>query len=147
MRSSDTGDVSKKLTELMFRTYYTYRDETRDMGDIGLCSHAFGILARVYYCEKIPTVNELTNMMHMKNPQLSKLLSIIEDHGYIERRRVEDNRRCVEIHITDSGKEYFERMMGIVRDRIEEDLEDRDIGDPTAVKRMIDRLYCALYID
>ncbi len=147
MREKDIADVSKKLTELMFRTHYTYRDETREAGDITVGSHAFGVLTKVYYSEKIHTVNELSAMMHMQNPQLSKLLTAIEKEGYIVRTRPKDNRRSVEITITDKGKAYVEGMMSIIENKIAEDLAQKDGGDLTPVKKALDQLYCALYID
>ena len=147
MREKDTAELAKKFSELMFRTYYTYRDETRESGDFSISSHAFGLLAKIYYSEKIHTVSELAKMMHMHNPQLSKLLTLIEKNGLVSRNRPDGNRRHVEITITDAGKAYVEMMFGVIESKIAEKFSDKEISDPASVKKSIDQLYTALHID
>ena len=147
MRAKDSMDIAKKFSELMFRTYYTYRDETRESGDFSISSHAFSLLAKIYFSEKIHTVSELAQMMHMHNPQLSKLLTLIEKNGLVSRNRPDGNRRHVEICITDAGTAYVEKMFGVIEGKIAENLADTELGDPDSVKRSIDQLYTALHID
>lgn len=147
MREKDAAALAKNLSELMFRTYYTYRDETRESGDFSVSSHAFSLLAKIYYSEKAHTVSELSGMMHMQNPQLSKLLTLIEKNGLISRNRPDENRRNVEIRITDTGKAYVEKIFGLIESKIAEKLAAKEVSNPESVKRSVDQLYTALFID
>lgn len=147
MKEKDSAKLSKSLMDLTFRTYYTFRDETRERGDITVGSHAFGVLTKIYYSEKSYCVNELSELMHMHNPQLSKLLTLLERAGFVSRNRPEDNRRSVLINITDEGKAYFEKMYGIIEKKLAETLTDTDLKDPAGAAKAMDQLYTALYID
>ena len=146
MREKDAAAISGKLTEFVFRTYYTYRDETRENGDIAVGSHAFGALTKIYFSEKPYTVNEMSNLMNMQTPQLSKLLTLLERHGLVERSRPEDNRRSVLVSATDEGKAYVEKMLGIVSERIADVLEGKELNDTAAVRKAMDQLYTTLFV-
>lgn len=146
MREKDAAAIAGKLTEFVFRTYYTYRDETRENGDIAVGSHAFGALTKIYFSEKPYTVNEMSVLMNMQTPQLSKLLTLLEKHGLISRSRPEDNRRSVLVSVTDEGKAYVENMLGIVSDRIAEVLEGKELNDTAAVRKAMDQLYTTLFV-
>lgn len=147
MREKDCIATSKKLMELIFRTYYTYRDETRETGEVSVGSHAFGVMMKIYYSDKCYSVNELSSLMHMHNPQLSKILNGLEDNGLIDRRRPRENRRSVEISLTDEGKAYVENMFAIMQDKVAENLASKELSDVTVVNKAIDQLYTALFID
>ena len=146
MKAKECTDVSQKLMELILRTYYTYRDETRDEGEVSVGSHAFGVMMKIYYSDKFYSVNELSALMHMHNPQLSKILNGLEDNGLVDRRRPRENRRSVEIRLTDEGKAYVEKMSAIMQQRIEAALSDKELADASAVTKALDQLYTALYI-
>lgn len=147
MKEKDRAQMAKQIMDLTFRTYYTFRDETREMGDVTVGSHAFGVLTKIYYSDRCYCVNELSEMMHMHNPQLSKLLNLLENEGFIERNRPKDNRRSVLISITDEGKAYFEKMYGIMEAKLAEVLADKDVDDPSGTAKAMSRLYSSLYLD
>ncbi len=147
MREKDAASVSKKLTEFVFRVYYTYRDETRENGDISIGSHAFGALTKIYFSKKPYTVNEISALMNMQTPQLSKLLTLLEKHQLIERSRPADNRRSVRVSVTEEGKAYVEKMFGIISDRLADELADKELNDPTATRKAMDQLYTLLFVD
>lgn len=147
MLDRDSAKMAKLIMELTLRTYYTFKDETRDEGDIAVGSHAFDVLTKIYYSEKSYCVNELSEMMHMQNPQLSKLLNLLENAGYIERIRPKNNRRSVLLNITDEGRAYYEKMYGIMAERLAEALSDKDVNDPSGTAKAISNLYSALYLD
>ena len=52
MLEKDSAKMAKLLMELTMRTYYTFKDETRESGDIAVGSHAFDVLTKIYYSEK-----------------------------------------------------------------------------------------------
>lgn len=139
--------MAKQLMELTFRTYYTFRDETRERGNVAVGSHAFGVLTKIYYSDRCHCVNELSEMMHMHNPQLSKLLNLLENEGFIERNRPKDNRRSVLISITDEGRAYIELMFGIMTDKLAEVFADKDITNPSGTAKAMSQLYSSLYLD
>ncbi len=145
MKTKESKVMAKKLTELTIRTYYTYRDETRDTGTVAVGSHAFSVLAKVYYSNKEYCVNDLSEMMHMQSPQLSKLLTLLENAGYVTKRRPENNRRSVLVNITEEGKAYFEKMYAVIESRIIDAVENASIDDPAAVAKAMELLYKAMY--
>ncbi len=146
MKTKESAKVAKNLTDLTFRTYYTYRDDTREAGDIAVGTHAFSVLAKIYYSETPYCVNNLSELMHMHNPQLSKLLTLLEKEGLVSRSRPAENRRSVLINITDEGKEYFEKMYAVVERRIAETLDEKDVTDPAGLAKAIGQIYSVLYL-
>lgn len=146
MREKDCTQMAKQIMDLTFRTYYTFRDETREQGNVTVGSHAFDVLTKIYYSDRCYCVNELSEMMHMHNPQLSKLLNLIENEGFVVRTRPKDNRRSVLISITDEGKAYVEKMYGIMADKLAEVLLDKEIDDPSGTAKALKLLYSSLYL-
>lgn len=147
MAEKDSAKMAKLLMELTMRTYYTFKDETRESGDIAVGSHAFDVLTKIYYSSKTYCVNELSEMMHMQNPQLSKLLNLLENAGFIERIRPKTNRRSVLLEITDEGRAYYEKMYGLMAERLAEVLSDRDVDDPSGTAKALSHLYSAIYME
>lgn len=100
-------------------------DSTRDMElmrQMRRCSHLlyhkFSLhfsqnrLLLPLYREGPMTQKELMNRMQIQPGSLSEVLSKVESAGLVERRRCEDDRRSIEIRLTEEGvhqAEAFER--------------------------------------
>ena len=61
------------------------------------------------------TIDELASHSFIERSALSRLLTQLAGEGLIERRPREDDRRTIEIHLTDKGRAAFETMLPLRR--------------------------------
>ena len=83
------------------------------------------------------TPTELSEVMEVTKPAISKMLNVLEDKGYIERQQDSKDRRAVYVTLTEKGQGVREESMKIVREAVNRII--RQMGDQAA-DRLIDAL-------
>lgn len=107
------------LHKKMFRKNHGYK----------MSKHQMGILFRIknengkpmkYYCEKLM----------ISKPNLTTVVNKLIEEGLLERKTDENDRRIINLYITDAGEKFIETQMDIVKKDMLKKLEvlnDEDI--------------------
>ncbi len=74
-------------------------------------------------------VSELARSMHLNPATMVRILDRLEEQGLIMRTRSLEDRRVVEIALTDRAKEVEQNLLEITHDRIVDRLESTDDRD------------------
>jgi MarR family 2-MHQ and catechol resistance regulon transcriptional repressor len=76
----------------------------------------FGALEALYHLGPMRP-NELAHKLLRSPGNLTTVVDNLEKHGWVVRRREKDDRRCLTVHLTDSGRKAIERVFpGHARD-------------------------------
>ena len=102
----------------LWRTYdrlRSYEDEL--FGRFGLTAQQYNALRllRAAHPKKLPTLN-LASRLVSRAPDVTRLLDKLDTRGLIERERLADNRRVVQVGITANGIELLKNLADEVRD-------------------------------
>ncbi|TDU26906.1 MarR family transcriptional regulator [Panacagrimonas perspica] len=71
---------------------------------------------------------------------LTRVIDQLEERGYIERRRSRNDRRSVELHLTDSGRELVKSLVPVVVDRLNQALSDFTRAEVSELTRLLNKL-------
>lgn len=102
------------------------------------------------YTEGI-SISELCERSGSSKPAMSKMISALEDKGYVERAICKEDRRVVNIMITSSGRNMLEESHGAMFDITEQSL--LELGEEkveelmkllTELNEIFDRRVCEL---
>ena len=143
--AKDSKRLAKAVTELTLRSYYTFKEETRDLGEVSVGTHPFSVLMRLYYSDTPQSVTDLSRFLRMQNPQLSKILNVLENRGLATRVHPESNRRRVDVELTARGRELIAEVFASLEKSLADALEDTELNDPRGVTSAIDTVYGAIF--
>jgi DNA-binding MarR family transcriptional regulator len=82
-------------------------------------------LLRAAHPKKVPTLN-LAGRLVSRAPDITRLLDKLVDRGLVERERPADNRRVVNVGITESGIALLDQLAPAIRDCHERQLGHMD---------------------
>lgn len=109
-------DVRRHGLSELYEAYWSITSRLENgMGNHGLNTgnpKIFLYLVRNEGCQQ----KDLARNCYVKSATLSTVLSNMEKNGFIERRRLEDNKRAYAIYLTDKGRK--------IRDMVEQRLDD-----------------------
>lgn len=94
VRAADT--ISARLTEL------------KSHG--GLSVSQFGTLEALYHLGPLQQ-NEIARKILKSGGNITLVMNNLEEKGFVERQRDEEDRRCVVVSLTDRGREEIERIL------------------------------------
>ena len=90
------------------------------LAEASLTGGQFGALEALYHLGPMRP-NELARKLLRSAGNMTTVLDNLEKHGLAVRRREEDDRRCLTVHITDAGRRLIERIFpGHVRELVRE---------------------------
>ena len=70
-------------------------------------AHVLGILLRHSTPEAPLTATDLIRRTRLLKSQMNKVLTSLEDHGYISRTRADADKRMIHIHLTPEGETAY----------------------------------------
>ena len=77
-------------------------------------AHIMGILLRFSSQEHPLTATDLIRRTRLLKSQMNKILTSLENQGYITRLRAKEDKRLIHIHLTPAGKTaYLEEHKGV----------------------------------
>jgi len=102
------------------------------LAEASLTVGQFGALEALYHLGPMRP-NELARKLLRSAGNMTTVLDNLEKHGLAARRREEDDRRCLTVHITDAGRRLMDRLFpehardvarefGVLTDAEQEDL-------------------------
>ena len=90
------------------------------LGEVSLTAGQFGALEALHHLGPMRP-NELARKLLRSAGNMTTVLDNLEKHGLAARRREEEDRRCLKVHITDAGRRLIERVFpGHVQDLVRE---------------------------
>lgn len=102
---------------MLWRTYDRLRileDELFERFDITAQQYNVMRLLRGEHPNRLPTL-ALASRLVSRAPDITRMLDKLAERGYIQRERLPDNRRVVEVGITQSGIELLAQLADEVR--------------------------------
>ena len=128
--------------------YWVYRAQTEGVALLsrrlkgagyGITPEQFGVLAR-RRGEQGLNQTQLGERMLKDRHNMTRILNLLEKHGYIERRRDSSDRRIFRIFLTERGRGALEELMPIVTMHIEELLDGVTGRDQQTALRSLKRI-------
>ena len=104
----------------------------------GVSVNTWRILASIN--DKPATVNELVEMVLTSQPTLSKTLDRLERDKLITRKRDNEHRRKVYIHITENGKTIIEKLIPLANKYEQERFKHMKPEDKQKLKQLLQEL-------
>lgn len=80
------------------------------LGAHDLTISQFGVLEALYYLGPLH-VGQVGEKILKSSGNMTLVVDNLEKRGLVERRRREDDRRCIELHLTENGRLLIERIM------------------------------------
>lgn len=125
----------------LWRTYDLLKaSEDRLFGEYDLSAQQYNTLRllRAVHPERVPTL-ELGTRLVSRAPDMTRLLDRLEARSLIDRERLSENRRVVQIGITSAGLELLERMTMPVRECHEHQLGHMTPEELATLNHLLDR--------
>ncbi|WP_276352534.1 MarR family winged helix-turn-helix transcriptional regulator [Cohnella caldifontis] len=130
------GDSLRELNRVFFHV------TRRDCEEFGITPIQFLALRVLKQYPRIG-LNELSELMHSGASTVSGVVDRLVQAGFIERERLEKDRRAVELNLSSAGNEMVEQMNDRILDRLSPllTLSEEDIGHLLRVQgKIIDLL-------
>jgi DNA-binding MarR family transcriptional regulator len=86
------------------------------------------------------TVADLCRELHHDSGAMTRLIDQLEERGVIERRRNSQDRRVIELSLTDSGNESIATLISIVTDGLNVTLEEFTRDEVKMLKSLLRKL-------
>jgi DNA-binding MarR family transcriptional regulator len=115
----------------LWRTYDRLRlleDELFGRFDLTAQQYNALRLLRAAHPKKVPTLN-LAGRLVSRAPDITRLLDKLVDRGLVERERPADNRRVVNVGITEAGQALLDQLAPAIRECHERQLGHMDEGE------------------
>jgi DNA-binding MarR family transcriptional regulator len=90
------------------------------------------------------TAAEICREMCHDSGALTRVIDQLSDRGFIERRRSTEDRRVVELFLTDAGRRTVESLVPLVVDNLNLVLEGFSAGEVDILTRLLTRLVAAI---
>lgn len=136
---TESGARTERFLEVMTKTHHVLRclPPTGELnrGEFYVLHHIFHQMDRETVNYITPT--ELSGAMEVTKPAISKMLNVLEDKGYIERKQDPKDRRAVYVTLTEKGREVRDESMNIMKTAVDRII--KQMGDE-ATDRLIDAL-------
>lgn len=80
----------------------------------------YGVLRYLVYVQDNVSAGVLTEQLHVVPGRMTDILKSLESKGFIERRRDVEDKRRVNVCITDGGKKQAKKMRGYIREEYQD---------------------------
>ena len=86
------------------------------------------------------TASDLCREMRHDNGALTRMLDQLEERGYVQRERSEEDRRVVRLQLTAVGRRKVTELMPLAVDRLNDVLTDFSKAEFAELTRLLDKL-------
>ena len=86
------------------------------------------------------TVADLCRELHHDSGAMTRLIDQLEERNLIERKRNPQDRRVIELSLTDSGNKVITKLIGVVTDALNVTLEDFTRDEVKMLKSLLCKL-------
>jgi MarR family 2-MHQ and catechol resistance regulon transcriptional repressor len=107
----------------------------------GLTTSQFGVLEAVYHLGPMHQ-KEIGDKLLKSGGNITVVVNNLEDRGLVTRERMESDRRYVEIHLTERGRELISKVMPKHVERIVERFSVLTIDEQRQLGELLRKLGC-----
>lgn len=93
----------------------TQMQRSERLKDLGICGGQVPYLLRLCRCPGI-TQEELAQALYVNKSTAARAIAHLEKAGYVERRTLEEDRRCMALYPTVQAMEVIPRVREVIRD-------------------------------
>jgi DNA-binding MarR family transcriptional regulator len=128
--------------------YWVYRVQTEGVALLlrrfrqagyDITPEQFGVLARLRL-EQGMNQTELASRMLKSRPNMTRILNLLERHGYIKRRPDSSDQRIFRIFLTENGHKIQEELTPIFTRHLDELLDGILDHDQQTARRILERI-------
>ena len=76
-------------------------------GDVDLSSRQFAVLLSVFMRSEADSIRELSTRLDLPKPAVTRALDVLENNGFVRRKRDRDDKRDVSVHRTVKGAVFL----------------------------------------
>ncbi|MFC6171114.1 MarR family winged helix-turn-helix transcriptional regulator [Loigolactobacillus jiayinensis] len=124
----DKDHNNSELLGQLFMTLAQVMTQNRFLEEFGLTRLQAIALRNVYKHPGI-TMTELAKTIGITRPQLTRIISILEERGLVRRQHNEENRRIVNVYRTEKGEAVVKQHMQLVQQRIQAQIDTLGVKD------------------
>ncbi len=135
-----TSVYQRALININFTSIWLFGRQNQILKPYNISIQQFNILRILKGQHPQPVALKLlTDRMIDRMSNTSRLVEKLKTKGYVEREICKDNRRQVDITITDKGISFLEKVSKLIDDEIER-LKVIDEGEAEELNRLLDKL-------
>ncbi|BAP84857.1 transcriptional regulator [Paucilactobacillus hokkaidonensis JCM 18461] len=123
---------NSELFGQLFMTLTQAITQNRSLEEFGLTRLQAITLRNVYQQPGI-TMTQLAKLIGITSPQLTRIVSTLEDRDLVYRQHNEENRRIVNVQRTKKGESVVKEHMTLIEQRIQHHMETLAISDQQAL--------------
>jgi DNA-binding MarR family transcriptional regulator len=121
MSKPNTAEIARRTLDIIPLVMRVMSAQMRHAPQQGLTSNNTPLLGVLKM--RAFTLSELAERMSVSAPTMSNTITTLEERGWVQRRRSDEDRRVVWIEITDEGRAALDAMQSEVQMRIAHLLE------------------------
>lgn len=107
--------------------------------EIGLTGPQLAVLREAARSGPLP-VGELARAIHLSQPTVTGILNRLEKRGLVQRIRRSDDRRAVNVNVTDSGRELSTSAPSLLQDSFRRKLGQLEPWEQTMILSILQRI-------
>jgi DNA-binding MarR family transcriptional regulator len=135
--------LARKLLTIIHRVRHSLDAELRHVDQEYRIDPAhFGVLMRLR--RRVHNVSELADQLKVSLPSMSKTVTALVKRGWVERARSQEDRRVVQLHLTDDGRAVLGKMRDLADNAIAKILSSLSQEERQLLSAGLDALYRAL---
>jgi MarR family transcriptional regulator, organic hydroperoxide resistance regulator len=137
LHAEDVDPLTTRVFQAMGRVMRLHRQALQKAMDDRGIHHSEAICLRIVAKNEGVSQRQLADMLHISQPQVTKVLQSLERNGFIVRRVDENDQRRTLAFLTPAGRDEEGRYRGSLDDYL-----NRSIGGlPEADRRELERLF------
>ena len=101
------------------------------------------LMSKLYNNEGV-TQTRLGELAYKDRHNTTRILNLLEGHGYVERRPDEADKRVYRLFLTDSGREIYETLVPLLREHLSKAFKGIPSEEIESTRQVLDRIFANL---
>ncbi len=143
----DTKEFQRLLLSIMPQWHYHIAKPFKQLFDRGISLEMYYSIQLLHGCGDMLTMSELASRTKMPKQQMTKIVSKLIEHDFVERINDKDDRRIIRLHVTDKALKYIDRFLDEeavffkeLLDNVDADDRDELFSALTSINRILGTL-------
>ena len=150
MQTNDTNGprigCGRSLGFSLYRTHIIYGVALRRALQAAGCDvtpEQINLMSKLYNNEGV-TQTRLGELAYKDRHNTTRILNLLEGHGYVERRPDDADKRVYRLFLTDSGREIYETLVPLLREHLSKAFRGIPSEEIEATRQVLDRIFANL---
>ena len=101
------------------------------------------LMSKLYNNEGV-TQTRLGELAYKDRHNTTRILNLLEGHGYVERRPDDADKRAYRLFLTDSGREIYETLVPLLREHLSKAFKGIPSEEIESTRQVLDRIFANL---